>query len=430
MTVEPPGTEARTLRYTVYASTDAGRTWEARSSGTATGTVRYAEVALGVVPGHTAPLDLVELDVTLRRYPGDTPIVDVTLSGDGGRSFNKAGERGADAGNLQLVHTQEGILRLYYSRADTPGGYTLSLSTDGGRTWAPMALPGYFRMMDPLADPPYTYLTVALAAPANVFLTSFDLAYSSPDGGHTWQPLPLGTPLQSSPLSPYLPLQMLYVEGSRLLARELPDAERFQPARAPLPTANGQIPGGLYIPQTGHSLRGVFKAYWDTHGGLAQFGYPRTDAFPEVNSADGRVYLVQYFERARMEYHPEFAGSRFEMELGLLGNELTSDRRIVGDAPFRPVADPYNPSILYVAATGHTLRGPFRAYWETHGGLDLYGYPISEPFAEVNPDDGQTYTVQYFERNRFEYHPGAPPEYQVLLGLLGNTLIKTKGWEP
>jgi hypothetical protein len=30
---------------------------------------------------------------------------------------------------------------------------------------------------------------------------------------------------------------------------------------------------------------------------------------------------VQYFERNRLEYHPENAGSKFEMLLGLLGSE-------------------------------------------------------------------------------------------------------------
>ncbi len=38
-------------------------------------------------------------------------------------------------------------------------------------------------------------------------------------------------------------------------------------------------------------------------------------------------------------------------------------------------------------------------------GLAQYGYPISEEFYEVNPADGQTYVVQYFERVRFEWHP-------------------------
>ncbi|HET8628522.1 MAG TPA: hypothetical protein VFL91_13960, partial [Thermomicrobiales bacterium] len=34
-------------------------------------------------------------------------------------------------------------------------------------------------------------------------------------------------------------------------------------------------------------------------------------------------------------------------------------------------------------------------------------------------DDGKTYTVQYFERARFEYHPENPPGQTTLLGRLG-----------
>ena len=42
----------------------------------------------------------------------------------------------------------------------------------------------------------------------------------------------------------------------------------------------------------------------------------------EVSKSDGKSYLVQYFERNRLEYHPENAGTRFEVQLGLLGSEL------------------------------------------------------------------------------------------------------------
>jgi len=61
----------------------------------------------------------------------------------------------------------------------------------------------------------------------------------------------------------------------------------------------------------------------------------------------------------------------------------------------------------------------------------VFGYPISEEFREVNLDDGQEYVVQYFERARFEWHPGAWPErYDVLLGRLGHTLLEARTAEP
>ncbi|HET7034637.1 MAG TPA: S8 family serine peptidase [Thermomicrobiaceae bacterium] len=90
-------------------------------------------------------------------------------------------------------------------------------------------------------------------------------------------------------------------------------------------------------------------------------------------------------------------------------------------APLAPV--PSTSDRLYFPETGHTLSGGFLAFWQAHGGLAVFGYPISEEFGEQNPDSGQADTVQYFERNRFEYHPelaGTP--YAVSLGRLGSEL--------
>jgi glucose/arabinose dehydrogenase len=182
----------------------------------------------------------------------------------------------------------------------------------------------------------------------------------------------------------------------------------------------GRAADSITFPQTGQTLSDAhgFLGYWQAHGGLAQFGYPLSPEVMEVSPTDGRVYLTQWFERNRFEWHPENSDPQYQVLLGLLGRDLARGRE--AEMPFKPVADPHSPACDYFAATGHTLCNGFRTYWATHGGLALYGYPISQEFAERNPQDGQTYTVQYFERNRFEWHPeyqGSP--YEVLLGLLG-----------
>jgi hypothetical protein len=64
---------------------------------------------------------------------------------------------------------------------------------------------------------------------------------------------------------------------------------------------------------------GKFLAYWREHGGLAQQGYPISDEFTEVSDLDGKEYLVQYFERAVFELHPENAGTPCEVLLSQLG---------------------------------------------------------------------------------------------------------------
>src|SRR3954454_24510427 len=69
--------------------------------------------------------------------------------------------------------------------------------------------------------------------------------------------------------------------------------------------------------------------------------------------------------------------------------------------------------------TGHTISGRFLEYWQQHGGLAQNGYPLTEEIQEVSPLDGQTYTVQYFERALFEYHPKNKRPYDVLLSQLG-----------
>ncbi len=70
--------------------------------------------------------------------------------------------------------------------------------------------------------------------------------------------------------------------------------------------------------------------------------------------------------------------------------------------------------------TGHNVCGRFLQYWTQNGGLRQQGYPISAPLQERSDTNGQTYTVQYFERAVFEAHPQNRPPYDVLLSLLGD----------
>lgn len=186
------------------------------------------------------------------------------------------------------------------------------------------------------------------------------------------------------------------------------------------------IPNTLFFYETGHSIQGAFRTYWEKNGGLAQFGYPLTEQFDELNPSDGKVYKTQYFERARFEYHPENKAP-YDVLLGLLGNQLTIARRY--EDPFLSISKEEAGDRYYFQETGHAISGPIRTYWEKTGGLPVYGFPITEPFEEVNPSDGKTYTVQYFERNRLEYHPeNAGTKYEVLLGLLGTQILAARGW--
>ena len=185
----------------------------------------------------------------------------------------------------------------------------------------------------------------------------------------------------------------------------------------------------IYFPETGHSLAGRFLTFWQNDGGLPVFGYPLTDELTENG------YTVQYFERQRFEYHPEFEGTPYVVELGLTGVEDAQRRNIAASAPFQPLpastrSDGYTE---FFPETGHRIGGGFKAYWHAHGlnmgdpdvsyreSLALFGYPISEEFT----DPATGFTVQYFERARFEYHPENSEPYTILLGrLTADTLGK------
>jgi hypothetical protein len=77
---------------------------------------------------------------------------------------------------------------------------------------------------------------------------------------------------------------------------------------------------GLFFAETGQAL-GTFNDWWSANGGLPAFGFPISPEMQEKNAADGKPYTVQYFERNRLELHPEFKGTQREVMLGLLGTE-------------------------------------------------------------------------------------------------------------
>ncbi|MHB8621440.1 MAG: VanW family protein [Chloroflexota bacterium] len=161
-------------------------------------------------------------------------------------------------------------------------------------------------------------------------------------------------------------------------------------------------PAFHYFPQTGHLVAGPFKTFFDTHGGLDVFGLPRTEAIQE----DGMT--VQYFQRARMEWHPRAN----RVELGLLGSILTAGRQ------FPPVPEVANgPGVRYFPETSHTVHDAFLSYFNSRGGVEVFGYPISEERVEGG------FRVQYFQRARMEWHPELPPAYSVSLTLLGDQYI-------
>lgn len=193
------------------------------------------------------------------------------------------------------------------------------------------------------------------------------------------------------------------------------------------PAAKSSDPSLTYFGQTSHNVPVVFANYWKANGGLSRFGYPLTEPYQEESATDGGVYLTQYFERARFEHHPKYAGTKYEVELGLLGTETTVGRQ--SETPFKPVpASAAGAGAIYVSQTSHTISGGFLDYWNNHGSITVLGYPISEKFLETSQTDGKQHLVQYFERVRLEWHPENPAPYTFLLGQLGREILIARHW--
>ncbi len=184
-----------------------------------------------------------------------------------------------------------------------------------------------------------------------------------------------------------------------------------------LPLLFGSIPAQAtkaanqrWCPQeTRFCAENAFYDFWQANGALDILGYP-IDSPRRVPNGP----LIQIYERAIMEWHPENP-IQYQVLLSRLGAVYVGDNAATKQPPI-----PCDGNCTLVSETNHTLRGTFRNYWQSYGGLPVYGFPLTEELQERNPGNGQTYTVQYFERNRFEYHPeNAGTRYEVQLGRLG-----------
>lgn len=161
---------------------------------------------------------------------------------------------------------------------------------------------------------------------------------------------------------------------------------------APLTQTNSR-----YFAQTGQTVSGGFLTFFDKYGGVAIFGYPITGEIFE----DGDT--VQYFQRARFEWHPDNPPA-YRVQLGLVGQDLHGE----ATPRVQPLATTSTRRVRYFNETGHNITNVFHDFWNANGGLDVFGYPLGEAFTR----DGVTY--QWFQRARFEYRNN-----RVELGLVG-----------
>jgi hypothetical protein len=166
--------------------------------------------------------------------------------------------------------------------------------------------------------------------------------------------------------------------------------------------ATAQQTAGFYFSQTRHNVVGEFwKYYQSVPDAVRVFGWPITEQF---TSADGSKLMVQYFEKARFELHPEQPmGQR--VVLTMVGTEL-----------YQAGVNSINldtPGACRVI-NGYGVCYDFLSYFDKYGGVAIFGNPIS---AFEFQADGRL--VQYFERARFDWRPEQAAGQNVQLSDFG-----------
>jgi lipoprotein-anchoring transpeptidase ErfK/SrfK len=175
----------------------------------------------------------------------------------------------------------------------------------------------------------------------------------------------------------------------------------------------------LYFPRTGHHLTDDhgFLSFWRNHDGPRLLGFPVT----ETSIVEG-IGPTQYFEKGRLEHVAAPDGTPVVRTGAVVAEYIAALYRTF---PPRPDRQPVEGELLF-AETGHSVREPFLGFWQTAGGVEFFGMPISEPLWEQTAAGLRQ--VQYFERARLERVPtlaGAPDEIQV--SDLGRALAELRG---
>lgn len=182
--------------------------------------------------------------------------------------------------------------------------------------------------------------------------------------------------------------QGLGVMAGRLGAQYLEYLGRpWTPGKPP----SAPAPDCAVFRETGYQVCGPFLRYWQRNGGLERFGYPITGQFDEEIS--GRAYAVQYFERRRMELHPENAAP-YNVLLGLLGRELSNVTCAV-PVLWELYYSGYNPSVFGCPIPGQDYED-FAGARERFERGEMYWIQLRGGGATI-------YVVTYGQNNQLTY---------------------------
>jgi hypothetical protein len=172
----------------------------------------------------------------------------------------------------------------------------------------------------------------------------------------------------------------------------------------------------IYFPETDHWVRGEFLTYYESLSDPeALLGNPITDSFSDLNT--GRK--IQYFQNARLVLDPN-APPELRVKQTPLGQELYEP----GVSPSFPPNSSDCRQYSLNPEQSYRVCYAFLDFFDAHGGLVQFGYPISDFEIQGNR------IVQYFQNARFEWHPELVLEKHVSLGHLGMEYFRESGEDP
>lgn len=154
------------------------------------------------------------------------------------------------------------------------------------------------------------------------------------------------------------------------------------------------------VQQAGIPVAQEFLAFYESNGGAQIIGKPLAE--PYLDPRDGR--LVQYFQRIRLEIEPITE----RVVLTPLGQWALPE-----SAEQAAASDIESEQVSVAAETDIAVEDEFEEFFLKYGGEAFFGPPISPQLI-----DGGTRT-QYFRYGRLEWHPEAPIDNRVQVGLLG-----------
>ena len=166
-----------------------------------------------------------------------------------------------------------------------------------------------------------------------------------------------------------------------------------------------QSPDFIYSETKGHTISGAFLEYYlRAHDPKAVYGEPITEAFtdPKTN------LLVQYFEKARFEFHPTAPTGR-QVQMTPLGHKLY----LLSREQALPAVFATSQGCRVFPDSGYQVCQAFLAFYKENGGEYTFGPPVSNA-VYLN---GRL--VQYFFYSKLEWHPDLPRGKSIVIADLG-----------